>query len=328
MSESTAIEWTDSTWTPVRARHIELQNDGSGKERIGWHCEHESPGCINCYSEAFNKRLGTGREFKPVHLVHRTAHGDQRGDVSLFLDERVLLAPLRWRRPRMIFACSMTDLFAAFVQQNWIDRVFAVMALAPRHTFQVLTKRAARMREYLSNPNVHDRIIGVAREMLGQLPTYKHEGILERPWPLPNVWAMVSAEDQRRADERVPELHETPAAVRGLSVEPMLGPIDLGAWLWVCCGNMMPGNDHGLLGQEPDHCCGKPEPLDVLDLVIAGGESGPRARSADLAWFRSLRDQCHAAGVAYFQKQITERGRKLPIEKWPDDLRVREMPNG
>src|SRR5258708_16196189 len=126
MADRSAIEWTDATWTPIRAR----------TDNVGWHCEHVSEGCRNCYAEGINRRLGTGLSFKPALKP------------ALFLDEKMLLAPLKWKKPRTIFVCSMTDLFADFVRDEWIDRMFAVMALCPQHRFQVLTKRAQRMREY------------------------------------------------------------------------------------------------------------------------------------------------------------------------------------
>src|ERR1700749_4070382 len=131
MGDKTKIEWTDATWNPIRAR-----NKSNGK--MGWFCIHKSAGCAGCYAESMNTRLGTGIDFKPGHLK----------DVEIFVDEKMLTMPLRWKRPRMIFVCSMTDLFADFVPDEFVDQMFAVMALAPQHTFQVLTKRARRQRDY------------------------------------------------------------------------------------------------------------------------------------------------------------------------------------
>lgn len=135
------IAWTDETWSPVRARLIEIQDDGSGKERIGWHCEKVSPACANCYAEALNLRLGTGRRYHAdeYHDPKNTLY--RNGDSKVFLDEKLLLAPLHWKRPRRIFLSSMTDIFADFVTDEMLDRIFAVMALCPQHTFQCLTKR-------------------------------------------------------------------------------------------------------------------------------------------------------------------------------------------
>ena len=123
MGAKSAIEWTDASWSSIRARNL-------ATDKIGWHCEHASDGCKFCYAEGINKRLGTGLAFKPGHLTGPMAH------LEIFLDEKMLLAPLRWKRPRMIFVCSMTDAFADFVKDEWLDRMFAVMALCPQHTFR------------------------------------------------------------------------------------------------------------------------------------------------------------------------------------------------
>ncbi len=223
MADKSAIEWTDATWNPVRARNIK-----TGK--VGWHCEHATPGCKVCYSEGFNLRLGTGLPFTPGH----------RKDIEPFLDDAMLTLPLRLRKPRMIFVCSMTDLFAEFVSDDWIDKMLAVMALAPQHTFQVLTKRGERMHDYFTDPddgrghiNTMHRIWDVAGTMMQALelpadhPGRKLLGEFDVPWPLPNVWLGVSTERQQEADERIPLLLQTPAAKRFISAEPLLGPIDL-----------------------------------------------------------------------------------------------------
>jgi protein gp37 len=275
MGDKTKIEWTDASWTPIRARNLK-----TGK--IGWHCEHDTTGCINCYAESMNRFVGTGLPFKPGH----------RKDIEIFLDEKMLELPLHWRRKRMIFVCSMTDLFADFVSDEWIDRIFTVMAMAKNHTFQVLTKRADRMKAYCTNLALGKRNIRFGDNHID--------------WPLPNVWLGVSAERQVEADERIPLLLQTTAAVRFVSVEPMLGPIDL-TRLGVRSHHSWPEN---VLIKH----------LDYLDWVIVGGESGPHARPMDPAWAASIRDQCKAAGVAFFMKQMT---RKTPI---PSELLVREMP--
>ena len=272
MGESSKIEWTDASWTPIRARNL-LTN------KIGWHCEHSTTGCEFCYAEGMNKRLGTGLPFKPGH----------RKDIELFLDENTLAAPLRWRRPRMIFVCSMTDLFAEFVPDEWIDRVFAVMALCPQHTFQILTKRAERMRDYYASGGRNARaglVLGRAWEMLGHPPLrkYKHGGIQDRPWPLPNLWLGVSAERQEEYDERWPLLRSTPAAIRFVSYEPALGPLKLIPF---------------------PHRLAEPGPL-FPDWLICGGESGPNARPMHPQWPRDIRDQCKDHGIAFFYKQTGE----------------------
>lgn len=279
MAETTKIEWTDSSWTPIRARYIEPQNDGSGKLRIGWHCEHASPGCVNCYAEGINRRLGTGLDFKPGNLYREERRGYVNGKARLFLDEEMLGRPLRWRKCRKVFVCSMTDLFADFVPDAWIDRVFAVMALAPQHQFQVLTKRAARMRTYSARPMNNERIWDIADEMACKLylseshpsAPYLMSGKVAAPWPLPNVWLGTSVEDRPRLT-RIDDLRTTAAAVRFLSLEPLLedlGEIDLTGISW----------------------------------VIVGGESGPRARPMHPDWVRAIRDQCLAARVPFFFKQ-------------------------
>ncbi len=188
MSDRSAIEWTDATWNPVRAK-----NRKTGA--IGWHCEHVSEGCRNCYAETWNRRLGTGLDYKPGHMPA----------ISVFLDPVALEKPLHWKRPRKIFVCSMTDLFAGFVKDEWLLRIFHVMARCPHHIFQVLTKRPERMR---------DQVLGI--------------------WgtPPPHVWFGVSVEDQMTANVRIPLLLATPASKRFLSCEPVLKEIDLerGGW--------------------------------------------------------------------------------------------------
>ena len=307
------IEWTDVTWNPIRARNLL-----TGK--VGWHCEHVSPGCVNCYSERQNKagaRGGTRLPFKPGH----------RADIELFLDEETLLEPLRWKKPRVVFVCSMTDLFADFVTDAWIDRVFAVMALAPQHTFIVLTKRAKRMREYVTSRAALDesgqpaedvRVVMTAlvatpsrREMapaLKAIPLGKF--CAQGPWPLPNVYLGVSAERQQEADERIPELLATPATWRFVSAEPLLGPIDFTSLTVAVRGNPPYGYD-ALRGRTAPFMTNQPEGYwsgkdPRLDGVILGGESGPGARPMHPDWASSVRDQCAAAGVPFFFKQWGE----------------------
>jgi protein gp37 len=287
MADRSKIEWTDASWTPIRARRKSASAQVGDRGwrsalpggKLGWHCEHVTTGCEHCYAERMNKRLGTGLPFKPGH----------RKDIDIFLDDEMLTAPLRWRKPRMIFVCSMSDLFADFVKDEWIDRVFAVMALAPQHTFQVLTKRPERMRAYFSG---------------------RFDATIERHWPLPNVWLGISCERQSEADARIPLLLQTPAAIRFVSAEPMLGLIDLtklaapkmrgvrsyDEYLDATTGERC-SIDTGCIVDESDHS---------LDWVIVGGESGPDARPMHPDWARSLRDQCAAAAVPFFFKQWGE----------------------
>lgn len=283
----TAIEWARNpdgsrgkTWNPIRARDAETG-------RTGWHCEHVHEGCRFCYAERLNLKSGasggTGLAYKPASL----------GDADIFLDENALRAPLKWKKPQRIFVCSMTDLFGRWVESAWLDRIFAVAALCPQHTFIVLTKRPARMHNYL----IDFRWFGRATVQVNafELPSlfngtvYEGKRALSHHVPLPNVWLLVSCSTQDDVDAFVPELLATPAVVHGVSLEPLLGPIHLHEKLgddWLASG--LSGERRG------------------LDWVIAGGESGgsgqlPRPMHPD--WVRSLRDQCAAAEVPFFFKQ-------------------------
>ena len=216
------------------------------------------------------------------------------------LNEEWLTQPLKWRRPRMIFVCAHGDLFHEGVPDEWIDRVFAVMALSPQHTFQVLTKRAKRMREYMGDMMQP----GSARVMkIGQATAQFVAFVADQSsvvwFPLPNVWLGVSAEDQTRADERVPDLLATPAAVRFVSAEPLLGPIDFNEVI----PNPIAWNfKYG---------------FDGLNWIIAGGESGRDARPMHPDWARSIRDQCATAGVAFFLRAL----RSSPHRVWSSSSR-------
>jgi protein gp37 len=207
MGAESRIEWTDATWSPIRARVLEGPNAG----RVGPHCERISPGCQHCYSETFNGRLlpfnGTGLPF----------NRQSRDEVEIFIDEKILEQPLHWRRPRKIFVCSQTDLFGEWVSDKAIDRAFDVMALCPEHTFMVLTKRAKRMQRWVSKAHPPHPLTAMEPKYPG--------------WPLLNVWLGVSCENQATADERIPLLLQTPAAVRFVSVEPMLGPVDISKYI-------------------------------------------------------------------------------------------------
>jgi protein gp37 len=277
VSDKSLIEWTDATWNPITG------------------CSIVSPGCTHCYA----MKLAGGRlQHHPTRagLTRESKAGPVwTGEVRF--NDGMLLHPLRWTKPRRIFVCAHGDLFAEGVPDEWIDKVFAVMALCPQHTFQVLTKRPERMREYLEWDRLRTVIATVIAEMGNQrlIPRKANERALDHVgmsiprdwWPLPNVWLGVSAEDQKRADERIPQLLSTPAARRFVSLEPLLGPIELGLGLWV-------GFFSGSFSEAPT-----PE----IDWVIVGGESGTGARPMHPDWARSLRDQCKAAGVPFFYKQ-------------------------
>jgi len=261
-------------------------------------CTKVSPGCDHCYAETFAERWrGT-----PGH------HFEQGFDVTL-RPER-LGQPLHWKRPRRIFVNSMSDLFHEAVPDEYIAAVFGTMAQTPQHTYQVLTKRHGRMRSLLSSAMFRQRFC------FG--------------WPLPNVWLGVSAEDQKRAELRIPRLLETPAAVRFVSAEPLLGPIDLTQAVWT----MGDQRGHGLTASfvHGGNCCRR---FHGLDWVIVGGESGPGARPMEAEWARSIISQCQGTGVSVFVKQLGAMlGRSLGAGPkggdwgaWPDDLRVREYPH-
>jgi protein gp37 len=256
LANRTSIEWTDRSANPIRARH-----KVTGK--VGWHCVKVSPGCAHCYAERINRRLGTGLDF--------TRHAADQ--VELFLDRRPLEAILKLRKPQRIFLGDMTDLFQDGVSDDDLLRIWCVMEEARHHTFQVLTKRPVRMRSWLDTAGRGGTAVWAR-------------------WPLPNVHLGVSVEDQARADERIPALLEIPAAVRFLSVEPLLGPIDLGRLWWMTNGE----------SEASPYFSAWPG----INWVIVGGESGPGARPLHPDWARSIRDQCAAAGVPFFFKQWGE----------------------
>jgi len=257
--QRTKIEWAEYTWNPVTG------------------CTKVSPGCAHCYAERMHERF-----LGPFNKVKM--HSER-------LEE-----PLRVRKPSKIFVCSMGDLFHESVSDKFIAQVFNVMASRTAncgkrhqheeecwsgdfHTYMVLTKRPERMKQVMDDmPEIAERYL-------------HHEDTLNiADWPLSNIWLGVSAENQHLADKRIPDLLETPATIRWLSAEPLLGPIDLSPWL---------------VG---------------LYWVVVGGETGPGARPMNPDWARSIRDQCQAAGVPFFMKQMSGR---QPI---PADLLIREWP--
>jgi protein gp37 len=285
VSDGSRIEWTEATWNPVTG------------------CTKVSPGCDHCYAETFAERW----RGVPGH------HFERGFDVTL-RPER-LEQPLRWLRPRRVFVNSMSDLFHEDVPDGLIGSVFDVMAKTPRHTYQILTKRHGRM-----------------RSLLGKWADdgwmwRRYDGLWCGPvkGPLPNVWLGVSAEDQKWADIRIPALLATPAAVRFVSAEPLLGPVTL-----------FPGRWLPPLGGGPRVSLLRPweNPGPSLDWVIAGGESGPGARRMAGDWARGLVAECTGTGTPVFVKQLgSVLGRELGAgpkggdwSAWPEDLRVREFP--
>jgi protein gp37 len=294
MADNTGIEWTDATWNPTRG------------------CSRVSEGCRFCYAERDGARFT--KPGQPYHGFIDPERSGSKFTGRVELIEHMLDLPLRWKKPRRIFVNSMSDLFHEALPDEAIDRVFAVMALCPQHTFQVLTKRPARMRQYLSMARAHP--VGLAALDLTIQQLAKHprsdtgNGIMLqgdiahlKSWPLPNVWAGASVEDQPRADERIPQLLATRAAVHYISAEPLLGPIDLDRIDIDGHREVFP-----LIGTpECEDDDGNPMPdAPALDWVIAGGESGPNARPMHPDWARALRDQCQAAGVPFFFKQWGE----------------------
>lgn len=284
MADHTHIEWTDATWNPITG------------------CSVVSAGCKHCYAM---KLAGTRMRNHPSRagLVIDTAAGPVwNGHVRL--NEEWLDQPLRWRRPRRIFVCAHGDLFHESVPDEWIDRVFAIMALAQQHTFQVLTKRAQRMLDYFNDPAMPDRVLHLMCDLDPEMKLGS-----TRYWPLPNVWLGVSVENQCAADERIPLLLQTPAAVRWISAEPLLGPVDLN-------GVPPPAGTRPVNGASMADISGclprwqeypmRAKLRDGIDWVVTGGESGPNARPMHPDWVRSLRDQCAAACVPFLYKQHGE----------------------
>jgi protein gp37 len=323
MGSQTKIEWTDATWNPI----------------IG--CSRVSEGCRNCYAEQIAGRFGSG---KPTVYSGLTQIVNGRAVwTGKIAETKQLLQPLSWKQPKRIFVNSMSDLFHENVTDEQRDSIFAVMAMCPRHTFQVLTKRPERMRQYILSrqsgsgaQGIYEHI-SVGSNLLGIAIDYKW-----LDWPLKNVWLGVSTENQATADERLPFLLQTPAAVRFISAEPLLGPIDLvhidhrenmraelkemarnatlrgdveAVKTFMECADSIPTGDLSSGEGNParDVLRGtwfdgwdSGEDGQKLDWVICGGESGPHARPMHVEWARKLRDECVAAGVPFFFKQWGE----------------------
>jgi protein gp37 len=330
MSNQTGIEWTDATWNPTRG------------------CRRVSPGCEHCYAEVIAARFsGPGLAYEG--LARRRSNGEAQWTGETRFVESHLHDPITWKAPRRIFVNSMSDLFYEGFSDEEIAEVYAVMALAPRHTFQVLTKRPARARDLLrsaeflhlvqvfvdhtamelTDPNVRRR--GDLRATAPDVEIdFADDGCKGDAWPLPNVWLGVSTENQATADERIPVLLDTPAVVRFISAEPLLAPIDLSLYVDL--------DGHGFRR---------------LDWVIVGAESGPKAREFRIAWAEDIVATCDLSGVKCFVKQLGAEpitgdlthwrcgysalpggeGYRLKLTskggdmaQWPERLRVREFP--
>jgi protein gp37 len=339
VGDETSIEWTDATWNPIRG------------------CSRVSPGCENCYAERTAARFG-GKGLAYEGLATIGKNGPRwTGKVKLVREH--LADPLRWRRGRRIFVNSMSDLFHESLSFETVAAIFGVMAAAPHHTFQVLTKRPERMAAWFAwhAEEVRRRDLRYERWRVCEDAALEHIEDLPaigclQPWPLPNVWLGTTVEDQARADERIPHLLRTPAAVRFLSCEPLLEAISFRPR----CDTL-----HEKLDALESGDASRPAMLDGIDWVIVGAESGPGARLFDLAWARSIVEQCKTAGVPVFVKQLgarpvanvkptgnfrtNPRTNKRELEvlaevlqldcrkgndpaEWPEDLRLREMPEG
>lgn len=321
--KETKIEWTDSTWNPLRG------------------CSRVSEGCRNCYAENMAARFsgkviktddsGTYEDPLPYHGLATMTSDGPRWTGKVVLVKNKLSDPLRWKRPRRIFVNSMSDLFHESVPDEWIDQIFAVMALSPQHTFQVLTKRADRMHEYFGDSGYGGerwtKVWNARLPMCGK-------PVPPMPWPLSNVHLGVSVENQEAADERIPLLFATPAPIRWISAEPLLEEINIRSWL--------------LRSADLN-----------IDWAVVGGESGPGARNFNLEWAGSLIEQARNANVPIFVKQMGSRPRVSnanlfdwplttmlygegqeaagarvafankkggDMSEWPESLRVREFP--
>lgn len=337
VSDNSSIEWTDATWTPIRARNA------LGK----WFCQKISPGCENCYASTFNRRMGG----QPYAVVNPEVARALVEAGEIYLDEDALLKPLSWRKPRRVFLSSMTDVFGEWVPDEWLDEIWAMMALARRHTFQVLTKRPRRMRDYLTafghTFRVADAMCRLRPDFAsGTGPFRDHAG---PTFPLSNVWLGVSVESDAYA-WRAKVLSEIPAAVRFVSAEPLLGPL--------------PSLDFGVV--ERDYSAGTVLeagwPKTTIHFLIVGGESGGPAERRlvercarwdhvphtelcstctdqrgvfspapnnyvpkidAVQWVRDLRDRATAAGVAFHFKawggpHSKAAGRELDGRTWDE----------
>ncbi|HLY06118.1 MAG TPA: phage Gp37/Gp68 family protein [Rhizomicrobium sp.] len=322
MAES-KIEWTDrSDWNPIRG------------------CTRVSNGCGGpgdqggCYAEAMAARFSN-----PGNWGHGFAEmrgGKPRWTGKVELQEDRLTLPLRWRKPAKIFVSSTSDVFHEKLPDEAVDKIFAVMALCPQHTFQIITKRPERMRAYFTQDDgfgrwgfVEHQARRIAREQGTPVPSEKTLATFGGS-NLPNVWLGTSCEDQATADKRIPDILATPAAVRFLSLEPLLGPIDLTSIPWALRGfrpdrssvreryNALTGADrrehlrtdgtwnHRRIDAPDGNPCWSTNCGPKINWAIVGGESGPHARPMHPDWARSLRDQCAAAGVPFFFKQWGE----------------------
>lgn len=319
---ATKISWADVVWNPLAG------------------CTPVSAGCHACYAAREAIRLAGNPNARIAAKYEGTARmtGDGPNRRAVFtgrvnIDAAALELPLRARKPRRWFVNSMSDLFHPAVSDALIHAVFAVMASAREQTFLILTKRPERMAALLSESGFAGAVAaetGAGCDYHVVVPFIRPDDLADR-FPLPNVWLGTSCEDQDAAEERIPHLLRTPATVRFLSCEPLLGPVDL-----------------GLIGTVPKTI----SPMyrlagDMIDWVICGGESGPKARPCDVAWIRSLVQECQSAAVPVFVKQLganvrdrndagfegdletyVDDGAWVNPSGWPHTVEVEHDPNG
>lgn len=300
------IQWTDQTWNPI----------------VG--CLKVSEGCKNCYAEPqacrnvlcmrANQKIPPSDVLTAYEIATNAAAGTEEQPTAWsglpgWCGSDKLYEPIHRKKATLYFVCSMGDLFLNAVPESWIDLVFAAMVMSPQHTFQLLTKRAERMHEYLSAPDLEIRINEAIGDILNEnsWPEWRSPELV---LPLPNVWIGVTTENQEQADKRIPYLLRTPAAVRFVSVEPMLGPVDV----QLACG-------------YPKHPTAGQSGADGITWVICGCESGPGRRPMNHGWAQELWAQCHQAGVPFFMKQMEMNGKVCKdIGAFRRQLRVQEYP--
>lgn len=291
MGENTKIEWAHppgykgDTWNPVRG------------------CSRVSAGCENCYAEDVAHRYGgPGMPYEGLTVV---GNNGPRWNGEVRFVEKKLLDPFRRQKPTCYFVNSMSDLFHEKLPFETIDKIFAVMALSPQHIFQVLTKRPQRMKEYMLG--LEGRVAEIIADFYVEDPKraktkpLTKELAMHAVLPFSNVWLGVSVEDQETADDRIPLLLETPAALRWISAEPLLGPLNLRYFL---------SNFFRSVGDKHIY---------TLDWVVTGGESGPGARPLHPDWIEDIRDDCRGTRTPFFHKQ---HGEFMPLYEIPDDVRI------
>lgn len=290
----TDIEWTGESWNPIRARNLKTK-------KLGHFCKKVSPGCKFCYAEGINRVWGTG-------LLYKAGH---QKDVEIFLDEKVLLAPLKWKDDK-VFVCSMTDLFADFVKTEWIDAVFAVMYLSDNLIFQVLTKRSVRMREYMQSPRTRVRVLYKANQIMLADSSIK-PFMFPPAWPPANAWMGVSIEDRRQL-ARLHDLERTPARLRWVSFEPLLeilaadGPWH-GAIDWAVIGLESRGGRWPGLG-----------PVTALINRLGAAGTPVFVKQLGTAWARK-KNQGLKRGDP---RRVHGKGGKMA--EWPKEFQVRQFP--